>query len=120
VKIGQLLRWRLGLPIPGFNAVRHVNFLMFDEGFWAKIRVGGELLRLFSERNALGVQASVYNENTKKWIAPSEELRTTQNHPCLRGDLIYVSSDTAWSLPVLRLICCSKARLNGPSIPIRA
>jgi hypothetical protein len=34
--------------------------------------LGGEHLRLFSERNALGVQASVYNVNTKSWIAPSE------------------------------------------------
>jgi hypothetical protein len=45
---------------------------MLDEGFWAKIKVGGEHLRLFSERNALGIQASVYSVNTKSWIAPSE------------------------------------------------
>ena len=31
---------------------------MLDEGFWAEIRVGGEHLRLFSERNALGVQTA--------------------------------------------------------------
>jgi hypothetical protein len=36
--------------------------------------VGGEHLRLFSERNALGIQASVYNVNTKSWIAPSEPV----------------------------------------------
>jgi hypothetical protein len=48
------------------------SFAMLDEGFWAEIRVGGEQLRLFSERNALGVQTSVYNVNTKSWIAPSE------------------------------------------------
>jgi hypothetical protein len=47
---------------------------MLDEGFWAEIRVGGEHLRLFSERNALGVQTSVYNVNTKTWIAPSEPV----------------------------------------------
>jgi hypothetical protein len=47
---------------------------MLDEGFWAEITVGGERLRLFSERNALGVQASVYNVNTKSWIAPSEQV----------------------------------------------
>jgi hypothetical protein len=47
---------------------------MLDEGFWAEIRVGGEHLRLFSERNALGVQTSVYNVNTKTWIAPSESV----------------------------------------------
>jgi hypothetical protein len=47
---------------------------MLDEGFWVEIRVGGEHLRLFSERNALGVQTSVYNVNTKTWIAPSEPV----------------------------------------------
>ena len=47
---------------------------MLDEGFWAEIKVGGEHLRLFSERNALGVQTSVYNVNTKTWIAPSEAV----------------------------------------------
>jgi len=47
---------------------------MLDEGFWAEIRVGGEHLRLFSVRNALGVQTSVYNVNTKTWIAPSEPV----------------------------------------------
>jgi uncharacterized Fe-S cluster protein YjdI len=47
---------------------------MLDEGFWAEIRVGGEHLCLFSERNALGVQTSVYNVNTKTWIAPSETV----------------------------------------------
>jgi hypothetical protein len=47
---------------------------MLDEGFWAEIKLGGEHLCLFSERNALGVQASVYNVNTKIWIAPSEPV----------------------------------------------
>jgi hypothetical protein len=47
---------------------------MLDEGFWAEIRLGGEHLRLFSEHNALGVQASVYNVKTKNWIAPSESV----------------------------------------------
>jgi hypothetical protein len=36
--------------------------------------VGGEHLRLFSEHNALGVQASVCNVNAKNWIAPSESV----------------------------------------------
>ena len=45
---------------------------MLDEGFWAEVKLGGEHLRLFSEHNALGVQASVYNVNAKNWIAPSE------------------------------------------------
>jgi hypothetical protein len=47
---------------------------MLDQGFWAEVKVSGEHLRLFSERNALGVQASVYNVNTKSWIAPSEPV----------------------------------------------
>lgn len=47
---------------------------MLDQGVWAEIKVGGEHLRLFSERNAQGVQASVYNVNARQWIAPSEEV----------------------------------------------
>jgi hypothetical protein len=47
---------------------------MLAEGVWAEVRVGGEHLRLFSEHNAQGVQASVYNAATKRWIAPSEPV----------------------------------------------
>jgi hypothetical protein len=47
---------------------------MLDEGVWAEVEVGGEHLRLFSEHNALGVQASVYNVKAKNWIAPSEPV----------------------------------------------
>jgi hypothetical protein len=47
---------------------------MLTEGVWAEVRVGNEHLRLFSENNAQGTQASVYNVNTKSWIAPSEEV----------------------------------------------
>ncbi len=47
---------------------------MLDQGVWAEVRVGDQLLRLFSEQNALGVQASVYNVNSKNWIAPSESV----------------------------------------------
>ena len=47
---------------------------MLDEGVWAEVRVGGEHLRLFSERNAQGVQTSVYNVIAKNWIAPSEDV----------------------------------------------
>ena len=47
---------------------------MLDEGVWAEVKVSGEHLRLFSEHGALGVQASVYNANTKTWIAPSEPV----------------------------------------------
>ena len=45
---------------------------MLDEGVWAEVKVGDEHLRLFSERNAQGVQASVYNVIAKTWVAPSE------------------------------------------------
>ena len=47
---------------------------MLTEGVWAEVQVGKEHLRLFSENNAQGTQASVYNVNTKSWIAPSEEV----------------------------------------------
>lgn len=47
---------------------------MLAEGVWAEVKIGGEHLRLFSEHNALGVQASVYNVNAKNWIAPSETV----------------------------------------------
>jgi len=47
---------------------------MLDQGLWAEVKVGSEHLRLFSEHNALGVQASVYNVNAKIWIAPSEAV----------------------------------------------
>ena len=47
---------------------------MLDEGVWAEVKVGNEELRLFSERNAHGVQVSVYNVSTKSWIAPSESV----------------------------------------------
>ena len=47
---------------------------MLTYGEWAEIKVGGEHLRLFSENNAQGVQASVYNVTTKTWLAPSEQV----------------------------------------------
>ena len=47
---------------------------MLDQGVWAEVKVGGEHLRLFSEQNAIGVQASVYNVTAKNWIAPSEPV----------------------------------------------
>jgi hypothetical protein len=45
---------------------------MLDQGVWAEVIVGGEHLRLFSEHNTQGVQASVYNVIAKNWISPSE------------------------------------------------
>ncbi len=47
---------------------------MLTEGVWAEVKVGGEHLRLFSEHNAQGVQASVYNVTANSWIAPSETV----------------------------------------------
>lgn len=47
---------------------------MLDEGFWAEIKVASEHLKLFSEHNAQGVQASVYDAKNKRWLAPSEAV----------------------------------------------
>jgi hypothetical protein len=47
---------------------------MLTEGVWAEVKVGGHHLRLFSEHNAQGVQASVYNVTANAWIAPSEPV----------------------------------------------
>jgi hypothetical protein len=47
---------------------------MLIDGVWAEVEVGGECLRFFSEHNALGIQASVYNAKTRTWIAPSESV----------------------------------------------
>ena len=47
---------------------------MLTDGVWAEIQLGNEHLRLFSEHNAQGVQASVYNVKAKNWIAPSEQV----------------------------------------------
>lgn len=47
---------------------------MLDQGLWAEVKVADEHLRLFAECNALGMQASVYNVNSRAWIAPSEPV----------------------------------------------
>ena len=47
---------------------------MLDQGVWAEVKVDGEHLHLFSEHNAQGVQASVYNVVAKNWVAPSEPV----------------------------------------------
>jgi len=47
---------------------------MLTNGVWAEIKVGKEHLRLFSENNAQGVQASVFNVTRKTWVAPSEPV----------------------------------------------
>jgi hypothetical protein len=77
---------------------------MLDEGVWAEVKVGNEQLRLFSEHNAQGVQMSVYNVNTKSWIAPSEPVddieqgkERAEEHA--RADLIRAAD---LELPLLR------------------
>lgn len=45
---------------------------MLDQGMWADVQIGDNHLRLFSERNAQGVQVSVYDVNSKRWLVPSE------------------------------------------------
>lgn len=52
--------------------------VMLAEGLWAEVKVGGEHIQLFTEHNAQGVQASVYNVNAKNWIAPSETVDNIQ------------------------------------------
>ena len=52
---------------------------MLTEGVWAEVLVGKEHLRLFSEKNAQGTQASVYNVSTKSWIAPSEAVEDIEH-----------------------------------------
>jgi uncharacterized Fe-S cluster protein YjdI len=52
---------------------------MLTEGVWAEVIVGNERLRLFSEHSAQGVQASVYNVNTKNWIAPSQAVEDIED-----------------------------------------
>ncbi|HET6929281.1 MAG TPA: hypothetical protein VFI45_03085 [Candidatus Acidoferrum sp.] len=52
---------------------------MLDEGVCAEVKIGSEHLRLFSEQNAQGVQASVYNVTAKKWIAPSESVESIEH-----------------------------------------
>ena len=51
---------------------------MLDEGVCAEVKIDSEHLRLFSERDAQGLQASVYNVKTKQWIAPSEPVESIE------------------------------------------
>lgn len=47
---------------------------MLNEGVWAEVSVGAEHLRLFSERDAKGTWAYVFNVVTKNWIVPFESV----------------------------------------------
>ena len=60
--------------VSDYNTERGVGSSMLTEGVWAEVKVGGEHLRLFSEHNAQGMQASVYNVTANAWIAPSEPV----------------------------------------------
>jgi hypothetical protein len=48
---------------------------MLAEGVWAEVKICSEHIHLYAEHSAEGVQFSVYNVNTKSWIAPSEFVR---------------------------------------------
>jgi hypothetical protein len=52
---------------------------MLTGGVWAEIKIGAEHLRLFSEINAQGVQASVYNVVRKMWVAPSQSVEDIEH-----------------------------------------
>ena len=61
--------------LPDYNVrAGPVGVSVLTDGVWAEVKVGGEHLRLFSEDNAQGVQASVYNVTANAWIAPSEPV----------------------------------------------
>jgi hypothetical protein len=77
--------------------------LMLAEGIWADVRVAGEHIQLFAERNALGVQASIYDVNAKKWIAPSEfvdDLQQAKNKAAALAE-IYLKQAVGSDLPPL-------------------
>lgn len=57
----------LSAGMVGFTLSSWQSFPMLDEGVWAEVRVGNEHLRLFSERNASGGMASVYNVKSKNY-----------------------------------------------------
>ena len=50
---------------------------MLAEGVWAESKRAANTWRLFSEHNALGVQASVYDAHAKIWISLLSRLRTS-------------------------------------------
>ena len=77
---------------------------MLDEGVCAEVKVGSEHLRLFSEQNAQGVQASVYNVNTKKWIAPSEFVENIEQGKLKAATYaeVYLKQVANLELPALR------------------
>ncbi len=77
---------------------------MLTEGVWAEIIVGNVHLRLFSEHNAQGVQVSVYNVNTKSWIAPSEAVDDIESGKERAADLArnFLKKTTNSELPPIK------------------
>jgi hypothetical protein len=77
---------------------------MLTDGFWVQVEVGGEHLRLFSEQNAQGIQASVYNVKTKTWIAPSEPVDDIERGKDRAEELAkaYLNSVASLDLPPLQ------------------
>src|SRR5882757_8111484 len=61
-----------------FSGDRVRNCLMLGEGLCAEIKLSDEHLQLFAERNALGVQASVYNVGSKNWIETVTDIAEAQ------------------------------------------
>ena len=76
---------------------------MLAEGVWAEVKVGDEHLRLFSEHNAQGVQASVYNVKAKSWVAPSEAVEDIEEGKQKAADYAeaYLQSALNMKLPPL-------------------
>jgi len=77
---------------------------MLTDGVWAEAEVGGEHLRLFSEHNAQGIQASVYNVKTKTWVAPSEPVEDIEQGKDRTIQLAraYLKRTTGQELPPLQ------------------
>jgi hypothetical protein len=77
---------------------------MLTEGVWAEINVGDVHLRLFSEHNAQGVQASVYHVNTKRWIVPSEAVDDIESGKERAADLArnFLKQTANSELPLLK------------------
>jgi len=77
---------------------------MLTDGVWAEAEVGGEHLRLFSEHNAQGIQASVYNVKTKTWVAPSEPVEDIEQGKdrTMKLASAYLKRTTGRELPPLQ------------------
>lgn len=79
-------------------------FPMLTEGVWAEVEVADQHLRLFSEQNAQGIQASVYNVKTKTWIAPSEPVDDIEQgkHRAEESAKAYLKRVANLDLPLLQ------------------